>query len=646
VASSLDPGADVGEPDVKRAATKTALTVGALGVVFGDIGTSPIYTIQTAFDPSDPHPIQTSLQSVYGVVSLIFWAVLLIVTVKYVGLVMKADNDGEGGIMALVSQIRKLGQEVPWRAKFVLASLGVFGAALFFSDSMLTPAISVLSAVEGTKTISSSMDAFVIPITLAIVVVLFATQYRGTTLIGRVNGRIMLVWFGTIAVLGIRGILMHPEVLKALSPTYGLRFLFTGTNGFFSLASVVLAITGCEALYSDMGHFGRPAIARAWLLLVFPACILSYLGQGALILDDRGAISAPLFDLMPDAGLAPFVLLATAATVVASQAVISGAFSLAHQAAQLNYLPRMRVVHTSATEYGQVYVPVINWILMVAVLALVLAFQTSAKLAFAFGMAVTVTIATTTILFFVVAHRRWQQPLWLTVLGAAFFLTIELAFFGANLTKFTHGAWVPLLIGVVLFAVMTTWFRGWQLITAKRFRLGGSLREFATDIRTNDPPVTRVPGTGVYLTREHQIVPLAMRACAEYLHSLNETVIILSLQSLPVPRISQADRLDVDDLRYTDDGIAVVRAKHGYAEHFDVPALVEQIAQARIERAVDVRHTSFYLSRIELKAGDEPGMSRWRKHLFLVTGTISADPADYFRLPRERTITLGAEIEF
>jgi KUP system potassium uptake protein len=645
-AFSPDSGTDAGRPDVKRAATKTALTVGALGVVFGDIGTSPIYTIQTAFDPGDPHPIQPSLQSVYGVVSLIFWAVLLIVTVKYVGLVMKADNDGEGGIMALVSQIRKLGQEVPWRAKFVLAGLGVFGAALFFGDSMITPAISVLSAVEGTKTISSSMDGFIIPITLAIVVMLFAFQYRGTALIGRVNGPIMLVWFGTIAVLGIRGILMHPEVLKALSPTYGLRFLFTGTNGFFSLAAVVLAITGCEALYSDMGHFGRPAIARAWLLLVFPACILSYLGQGALILDDRGAISAPFFHLMPKAGLVPLVVLATMATVIASQAVISGAFSLAHEAAHLNYLPRMRVVHTSATEYGQVYVPVVNWILMVAVLALVLAFQSSAKLAFAFGMAVTGTIAITTILFFVIVHRRWQQPLWLTVLGAAFFLTIELAFFGANLTKFTHGAWVPLLIGVVLFTVMTTWSRGWHLVTAKRFRVEGPLPEFLDDVRTHDPPVSRVPGTGVFLTREQQTAPLSMRACVEYLHSLNDSVIILSLESLPVPRISQADRLDIDDLLYSDDGITLVRAKHGYAEHYDVPALVKRIAEAGVERAVDVRHTYFYLSRIELKAGNEPGMSRWRKRLFLVTGMISAEPADSFRLPRERTITLGADIEF
>jgi KUP system potassium uptake protein len=635
------------DADQKRALGRTALVVGALGVVFGDIGTSPIYTIQTAFDPGDPHPIQASLQSVYGIVSLIFWAVTLIVTVKYVGLVMKADNDGEGGIMALISQIRQIGGEVSGRTKFLLAGLGVFGAALFFGDSMITPAISVLSAVEGTKSISSSMDSLVVPITVVIIVALFAIQSRGTGSVGRVFGPIMLVWFTTIAALGIRGISMHPEVLKALSPTYAFDFLFhSGSTGFFSLASVVLAITGVEALYADLGHFGRPAITRAWLMLVFPACILSYLGQGALILDDPEAIGAPFFRLMPHDGLIPLVILATAATVIASQAVISGAFSLAHQAAQLGYLPRLRVIHTSDREYGQVYVPMINWILMAAVLALVLAFQTSAKLAFAFGMAVTGTIAITTVLFFVIVRRRWQRPLWLTIFGATVFLTVELAFFGANLTKFFHGAWVPLMIGLLLFAVMTTWFRGRELVTEERFRAEGPLQHFVEALRGMDPPVVRGPGTGVFMNRGRETAPLSMRACVEHLHALQEHTIILSLENLPAPRVNPVDRLEIDDLGYKDDGITFVRAKHGYAEHYDVPDLVRQIAEAGVESPVDARSTSFYLSRVELKPGDGPGMSRWRKHLFLLTALISAEPADYFQLPRDRTITLGAEIEF
>jgi KUP system potassium uptake protein len=633
--------------EARRTGGSAAVVVAALGVVFGDIGTSPIYTVQTAFNPGNPHPVQSSIDSVYGIVSLIFWAVTLIVTVKYVLLVMSADDDGEGGTMALISQIRKLGEGVPPRRKFLLAGLGVFGAALFLGDSMITPAISVLSAVEGVETIEPSMDTFVVPITVTIIVVLFVLQRLGSGVVGRVFGPIMLVWFLTIAALGIRGIAMHPAVLEALSPTYAFDFLFhNGATGFFALTAVVLAFTGVEALYADMGHFGRPAVTRAWLLLVFPACILSYLGQGALILDDPGAIGAPFFRLMPHGGLIPLVLLATAATVIASQAVISGAFSLAHQGAQLEYLPRLRVIHTSEREYGQVYVPVINWLLLAAVLALVLTFQSSAKLAFAYGTAVTGTLLTTTILFFFIVRHRWHRPLRLVVSGAAFFLVVELAFFASNLTKIEHGAWFPLLVGLILFTVMATWFRGRELVTDEHKRSEGPIQAFVDDLRTRDPPVARVSGTGVFMSRGKETAPLSMRACVDHLHSLPEHAIILSMVNLPAPRIRPADRLEIDDLGYKDDGISYVRAKHGYAEHYDVPALVRQIAEAGVESPLDTRNTSFYLSRTELKAGDRPGMRRWRKRLFLATALIAAEPADYFGLPRKRTITLGSEIEF
>jgi KUP system potassium uptake protein len=635
------------ERDAKKDLGRTALTVAALGVVFGDIGTSPIYTIQTAFNPGDPHPIGATSDHVLGVASLIFWAVTLIVTIKYVAFVMSADNDGEGGIMALISQVRQLGDRVKGRTKFILGGLGVFGAALFFGDSMITPAISVLSAVEGTETIASSMESWVVPITVVIIVLLFVAQRLGSGAVGRLFGPIMLVWFATIAVLGIRGISMHPEVLEALSPTYAIDLLFrSGDKGFFALTSVVLAFTGVEALYADMGHFGRSAITRAWLLLVFPACILSYLGQGGLILDDPSAISAPFFRLMPHAGLIPLVILATAATVIASQAVISGAFSIAHQAAQLGYLPRLHVIHTSSRAYGQVYVPVINWLLLVGVLTLVLVFESSAKLAFAYGTAVTGTILMTTVLFFFIVRHRWHRPLWLTVGGAAFFLAIELTFFASNLTKIGHGAWLPLLIGVVLFFVMTTWYRGRELVTAERLEVEGPLRAFVNELRTHDPPVTRVPGTGVFMNRGKETAPLSMRACVDHLHSLPENSVILSLETLPVPRVSPKDRLEIDDLGYQDDRLTFVRAKHGYAEEYDVPKIVRQIAKAGVECPVDARDASFYLSRVELKAGDGPGMSRWRKRIFLITASLTAEPADYFRLPRERTITLGSEIEF
>ena len=635
------------EKEGKRALGRTALTVAALGVVFGDIGTSPIYTIQTAFNPDDPHPISATTEHVYGIASLIFWAVTIIVSVKYVGLVMNADNDGEGGIMALISQVRQIGDRVTGRTKFLLAGLGVFGAALFFGDSMITPAISVLSAVEGTKTIASSMDSFVIPITVTIIILLFLLQRLGSGAVGRVFGPVMLIWFTTIAVLGVRGIGMHPEVLKALSPSYAFELLFqSGSTGFFALTSVVLAFTGVEALYADMGHFGRGAITRAWLILVFPACILSYLGQGALILDDPDAISAPFFRLMPHNGLIPLVILATVATVIASQAVISGAFSIAHQAAQLGYLPRLRVIHTSKREYGQVYVPVINGLLLVAVLTLVLTFQSSAKLAFAYGTAVTGTILVTTVLFFFIVRHRWRQPLLLTVAGAAFFLTIELGFFASNLTKIGHGAWLPLLIGFVLFFVMATWYRGRELVTKERFEVEGPLQDFVKELRTHDPPVERVPGTGVFLNRGKETAPLSMRACVDHLRSLPENAVILSLETMPVPRIRPKDRLEIDDLGYKDDRLTFVRAKHGYAEEYDVPRLVRQIAKAGVECPVDARDASFYLSRVELRATDKPGMSHWRKRLFLATAVITAEPADYFRLPRERTVTLGSEIEF
>jgi KUP system potassium uptake protein len=621
--------------------------VASLGVVFGDIGTSPIYTLQTAFNPGDPHPVEATVGHVFGMVSLIFWAVTLIVCVKYVGFVMSADDDGEGGIMALISQIKKVAGHVPARRKFILAGVGVLGAGLFFGDSMVTPAISVLSAVEGTETIEPSLDTFVVPITVTILVLLFMLQRLGSGGVGRLFGPVMIVWFATVAALGIRGISMHPAVLKALSPSYGFDFLFhSGMTGFYSLTAVVLAFTGVEALYADMGHFGRSAITRAWLFIVFPACILSYLGQSALILERPGAISAPFFRLMPHGGLIPLVILATAATVIASQAVISGTFSIAHQASQLGYLPRLRVVHTSESAYGQVYVPVINFLLLLAVLALVLTFRSSAKLAFAYGTAVTGTVLCTTILFFFIATHRWHLPALLVSAGAAFFLTIELTFFGANLTKIAHGAWFPILIGLALFTVMTTWSRGLELVTMQRKRFAGSLPELIDQVRSDERPVARTSGTGVFMGRNKDHAPLAMRLSVEHLQVLPDQAIIMWLQDTPTPRVREADRLHIDELGYKDDGILFVHAKFGYAEEHDVPVLLERLAEIGVERPLDPESCTFFISKVELTATNRPGMSRWRKQLFLATAVLAASPEDVFRLPRMRTITVGAEIEF
>ena len=628
-----------------RSPARAALLVGALGVVFGDLGTSPLYTVQTAFNPDDPHPVSTATDHVFGIVSLIFWAVTIIVTLQYVCLVMSADNEGEGGIMALITLVRRGRFPGGRRTKAVLAALGIFGASLFFGDSMITPAISVLSAVEGLKVVEPSLDHLIIPITAAIIIVLFATQRLGTGAVGRIFGPVMIVWFTVIGACGISAITTQPEILKALSPTYALDFL-TGdfSTAFFSLAAVVLAVTGAEALYADMGHFGRVPITRAWLFIVFPACILSYMGQGALLIDHSGA-GGILFLTVPEWGRLPMVFLATAATVIASQAVITGAFSLAHQAVQLGYLPRLRITHTSAETLGQIYVPLINWLLLVSVLTLVFAFQTSAGLAFAYGMAVSGTISITALLFFYLVRHQWGKPLWLALAGAAAFLTVDLLFFAANLTKLFHGAWLPLLIALAAFTLMTTWQRGRELVTKRREGEEGSLRDFVRQLHDRTPPLRRSPGTAVFLNRNKTTTPLAMRANVDHNQTLHEHVVILSIETLPVPQVSDADRLVVDDLGYRDDGIFHLRARFGYIEQPDVPAALRLAPGVGLECPLEVEEASYFLSTIDLQIGDDPGMARWRKRLFVATSNITADAAEYFCLPREQTVILGSVIE-
>ncbi|MET9025660.1 potassium transporter Kup [Nocardia sp. NPDC004168] len=620
--------------------------VAALGVVFGDIGTSPIYTIQTVFNPADPHPVPVSVDNVYGVVSLIFWSVTIIVTVTYILLALRADNDGEGGIMALITQLRRWGSQHGRRQTAALAALGIFGASLFFGDSMITPAISVLSAVEGIEVVQPSLADFVVPITAVIIVTLFLVQRRGTSAVGRVFGPVMIAWFAVIGACGVAGIADHPQILRALSPTYALGFLFGhfGT-AFFALAAIVLAVTGAEALYADMGHFGRRAITRGWLFLVFPACILSYFGQGALILDDPGHVSSPFFLLMPAWGRLPLVLLATAATVIASQAVITGAYSVASQAARLGYLPRLRIAHTSEATVGQIYVPWINWLLMVSVLTLVFAFRSSAALAYAFGMAVTGTITITTLLFFYVARARWNIPRWLLALGAVPLLSVDLLFVAANLTKLVHGAWLPLLIGLTAFTIMTTWQRGRDIVTAERERREGSLREFVDHLHAGDPSILEVPGTAVFLNRGKRTAPLALRANAEHNHVRHAHVVIMSIETEPVPRVPADERISVDSLGYTEDGIIHVCARFGYMESQDVPGALALLDPAVTEGPLQLDRASYFLSKIELRPGTEPTMAQWRKRLFIATSYITADAAEQFGLPRERTVIMGAHIE-
>ena len=614
--------------------------------MFGDIGTSPIYTVQTVFNPGDPHPIAATRDSIFGIVSMIVWAVTLVVTVTYVLLVMRADNDGEGGIMALITLIRRRPASGSPRTTLALAGLGLFGASLFLGDSMITPAISVLSAVEGVEVAAPSLAKLVVPATAGIIVALFLLQRKGTEAVGRLFGPIMLAWFLTIAACGINGIAGHPEILKALSPTYAIGFFFGHfSTAFFALAAVVLAVTGAEALYADMGHFGRAPITRAWLMLVFPACVLSYMGQGALILEDPANIRSPFFLLVPEWGQWPLVLIATAATVIASQAVITGAFSVAGQAIQLGYLPRLHVVHTSDEAIGQIYIPWINWLLMVSVLTLVFTFESSAALAFAFGTAVTGTITITTLLFFYIVRHQWRRPLIVVVGGAGFLLTVDLFFLAANLTKLTHGAWLPLLIAVTTFTVLTTWHRGRAIVTRRREHEEGSLRQFIDALHDHEPPVARVPGTAVFLNRTKITAPLAMRRSVKHLHALSEHVVILSIETHSVPHVPEAERIEIDDLGYTDDGIVHAAARFGYMDRPDVPAALRLIAKERIETPIDVDDASYFLSTIELARGDGYELSRWRTALFLATSRVTADAAEYFHLPRERTVIVGARIE-
>jgi KUP system potassium uptake protein len=626
---------------IKRKAG-AALTLGALGVVFGDIGTSPLYALQTVFS-ADHHSIRPTEAGVYGVISLVFWSITLIVSVKYVTFIMRADNEGEGGIMALIALVQGVKLRGRW-TKMALVALGIFGASLFYGDGMITPAISVLSAVEGLKVAAPSLESLVIPITLVIITVLFAIQRFGTGAVGRLFGPVMGVWFAILAVSGLGRLVDRPEMLKALSPSYAVEFFVNhpGT-AFIALGSVVLAVTGAEALYADMGHFGRSPIRRAWFLFVFPALTLNYLGQGALILDSPKAIGNPFFLLMPEWARIPMVILATLATVIASQAVISGAFSVTRQAVQLGFLPRVTIRHTSGEEEGQVYAPGINAILFVAVVALVVGFGSSASLASAYGIAVTGTLAIDTILFFVVVRMLWHKPLWMVALGLSVFLTVDLAFFGANIPKVVHGGWFPLTIALVVFTVLITWQRGREIVTRNRHEEEGPLRRFVEEVREID--VHRSRGTGVFLNANRETTPLALREMFEHTCTLPESVVIVSIETLRVPHVPESERVSVDDLGYSDDGISHVSARVGYGDDPHVPALLRLAAEEGLERTIDLENPSYYLSQITIVPTDEPGLAQWQKRLFVGISRNASSPVDYFGLPGDRVVTMGSHID-
>ncbi len=619
-----------------------ALTLGALGVVFGDIGTSPLYALQAVYVTDGIRPDQGH---VYGVISLVFWSITIIVSIKYVSVIMRADNEGEGGIMALIALVQT-GMSKRRSSRAVLIALGIFGAALFYGDGMITPAISVLSAVEGLKVAAPGLGSLVVPIALGVLTVLFAIQRFGTKAVGRLFGPVMAVWFAVLALAGLLQVIHSPGILRALSPLYGVEFfVIDGPIAFLALGAVVLAVTGAEALYADMGHFGWPAIRRAWFFFVFPALTLNYLGQGALILADPRAISNPFFLLMPSWAILPMVLLATVATVIASQAVISGAFSVTRQAVALGFLPKLQIRHTSDAE-GQVYVPAVNALLFVAVVGLVLGFQTSTGLASAYGIAVTGTLAIDTILFFVVARTLWHTSLWAVVPGAAAFLVVDLSFFGANLPKVVHGGWFPLTLALVVFTLLTTWQRGHNLVTARRAETDGRLSDFVENIRTMDPPVYRAPGTAICLTAGKGTMPLALRENVEHNNVVHQAVVVVSVETHKVAHIHRDERVVVDDLGYSDDGIMHVSVHCGFQDDHNVLDALRQAVEIGLESEIDIDNATYFVSRITIVCGDAPGMSTWRKKLFLAMANTSVNPIEVFHLPEHRIVTIGSYIDF
>jgi KUP system potassium uptake protein len=629
-----------GSSAVKKSSA-AALALGALGVVFGDIGTSPLYALKQTF--SDTRGLTPDPGSVYGVLSLVFWTITIVVSIKYVSLVTRADNDGEGGTMALISLIQRL-KGLSARTKWFLIGLGVLGAALFFGDGMITPAISVLGAVEGLEVAGPGLAEWVVPIAIVLLCGLFFFQRFGTAAVGKAFGPVMLLWFLVIGVLGLVHVIAQPGILRALSPTYAIEFFLGDTlTAFLSLGSVVLAITGSEALYADIGHFGRRPIRNAWFALVFPALILNYFGQGAVVLSDPGAADNPFFRLAPAWGQYPLLILATAAAVIASQSVVTGTFSMARQAVQLGYLPFLTIRHTSEKEAGQVYVPFVNWVLFVAVIGLVIGFGSSTALASAYGIAVTGTLTITTILFFVIARHRWGTPLWLVVLGAGSLLVIELAFLSANMTKVLSGGWFPLAVGVVVAVVLMTWHRGREIVTRRRTEAEGPLEDFVQALSTSDDPPIRVPGNAVFLNANAGTTPLALRHNVRYNHVLHEHVLVLNVQNVGVPHVPRSERLEIDDACVPDDGIFHLTVRFGFQDKPYVPAALRLARQKGLD--LNLKDATYFLSRITIVQTKEPGMAAWRKRLFCLISRNAVSPAAYFGLPTHQVVSLGSAID-
>ncbi|MFN3946313.1 MAG: potassium transporter Kup [Allosphingosinicella sp.] len=617
-----------------RQASVARLTMLAIGVVFGDIGTSPLYAFRETF--AGHHPLAVDRIHVFGVVSLIFWAMMLIVTLKYVTILTRADNKGEGGSLALLALIsRKGGSNMRWSAGIMM--LGVFACALFYGDSMITPAISVLSAVEGLTVVEEGLAPLVVPIAISILIALFLIQRKGTAKVGALFGPVVGIYFLTLAVLGIASIAGDPTILFALNPWYALNFFIIDQwLAFLALGSVVLAVTGSEALYADMGHFGRRPIRIAWIWFVLPALMLNYMGQGALLIADPGAISSPFYLLAPEWFRLPLVFIATAATIIASQAVISGAFSVTQQAIQLGFIPRLSILHTSASAHGQIYIPAINWALMVMVILLVLFFQNSSNLAAAYGVAVTGAMLIDACLLTVVIFSVWKWRPILAVPLLAVFFVVDIAFFAANLTKVPDGGWFPLAVGLVIFTLLTTWARGRQLM---RDRMREAAIPVGVFIKSAATSAARVPGTAVFMTTSAEGVPHSLLHNLKHNRVLHERVLLLTVQIEDVPYVEEERRCALTDLG---NGFFRLILRFGFMQDTDIPKALDTV---QCGAAFKMMETSFFLSRQTLLPSARPGMPLWREKLFSWMLRNAESAMEFFRLPPNRVVELGSQVE-
>ncbi len=614
-----------------------ALSIAAMGVVYGDIGTSPLYTMKEVFN--GPHAVAVTPDNLLGILSLIFWALTITVSLKYVLFITRADNRGEGGIMALTSLALRTHGAGP-RLMWLMSILGIFGAGLFYGDAVITPAMSVLSAVEGLEVATPMFKPYVVPITIGVICALFFLQPRGTASVGALFGPIMMFWFGTLGALGVWNILRHPDVIAAINPWYAAHFFLENRgHAYLALGAVVLAITGGEALYADMGHFGRRPIKWAWVAYVFPCLYLNYLGQGALILDDPSAVKNPFFLLVPELLLYPMVALATAATVIASQAVISGAFSLTSQAMQLGYCPRIQVRFTSEREKGQIYLPNINWLLLLAVIVLVLGFKSSSNLASAYGIAVTLTMMIDTLLAFVVVRALWNWNWLQAAVFLAFFFVVDFAFFSANLVKVLDGGWFPLLLGLGIFTLFATWKRGRALLYRKLEQDSMPLDAFLSSLKYGGPQ--RVPGTGIFMTTRPDGVPRAMLHNLLHNKVLHERVILLNVNIQDIPHIGEDERMRVETL---DDGFYRIQLNYGFKDDPNIPVALEMCAYQGMA-PVEMMETSFFLGRETIVPNRVPAMTLWRQVLFMWMFRNADTATDYFKLPTNRVVELGTQIE-